>query len=195
MDDALLMRGGQPRHELSCDLQCGGERQRSALESATERLASQQLGDEERGPVVSADVVEGDDVGVIQCAGDRASRSKRSSNAGSAPSGSETIFSATVLFRTNALDNDRAFFAGVLNDLTQRLLERATIRCLRQSARQGRPRLSLLIWNFSSTLAARTSAHHRREQYLPRRLRASRASHPRRAPSSPSSPSRWPRRR
>ena len=64
------MRGGQPRRELSCDLQCGGERQRSALESAPERLASQQLGDEERGPVVSADVVEGDDVGVIQCAGE-----------------------------------------------------------------------------------------------------------------------------
>ena len=36
----------------------------------------------------------------------------------------ETII--LVLFRTNALDNDGAFFAGVLNDLTQRLFERAT---------------------------------------------------------------------
>ena len=93
-----------------------------------------------------------------------------------------------VLLRTNPLDNYRAFFAGVLNNLRSGSRAR-DVRCLRQSARQGRLRPSLLIWNFSSTLAARTSATPPPGTIPSSTAARVRALHPRLAPSSPSSPS------
>ena len=94
-----------------------------------------------------------------------------------------------ALALAHAVDDDRAFFAGVGRDLPARLLARA--------ADDGNAdRLLLVTPRSCRPTPARGPARRRRRGRCPLRPpRASRAARPRRAPSSPSSRSRSPRRR
>ena len=69
MDDALLVRGGQTACDLHGVVQRLARRQSGAAQDRAKRRPLQQLRDQVGGPVLGADVVDGEHVGVIQGAG------------------------------------------------------------------------------------------------------------------------------
>ncbi len=70
VDDAVLVRGGEAAGDLLGVLDGLAERQRAGGEHLAERAALEELGDEVGGAVVGADVEEGEDVGVVEGAGE-----------------------------------------------------------------------------------------------------------------------------
>ena len=69
MHDPLLVRGGESVRDLERVLDRLPRRDRSAGEPLAQRLALEQLLNDEGDPVVLADVVQRDDVGMIQGGG------------------------------------------------------------------------------------------------------------------------------
>ena len=69
VDDALVVRGGEPLGDLPRVVDRLARRQRAAVQTAAQRLALEQLGDDVRRAGVPADVVDGQDVRVIELPG------------------------------------------------------------------------------------------------------------------------------
>lgn len=66
MDDALLVRGGEPRGQLAGELEGAPHRQGPALQRRSQRLAFEQLGDHVGRRALGMHVVDGDDVRMVQ---------------------------------------------------------------------------------------------------------------------------------
>ena len=69
VDEAFLVGGGQAPGKLRSVLERLAHRQRPAPHPQPQRLAFEQLGDDVRADLVVADVVDGEDVGVLERAG------------------------------------------------------------------------------------------------------------------------------
>ena len=85
MDDALVVRGGEPLRSLARVVDGFARRQRASLQPAAERFALEQFGDDVGRAGVDADIVDGQDVRVIESARPRAPPA-RSAAPGSHPS-------------------------------------------------------------------------------------------------------------
>jgi hypothetical protein len=70
VDDAALVRRGEPGGDLRRDLHGLARRRRSAVQALAQRLAEEELHDRERLVALPADVVDGEDVGMRE-GGDR----------------------------------------------------------------------------------------------------------------------------
>ncbi len=66
VDDALVVRGAETAGELRRDLGCLARRHRRAVDPLAQRLALEQLRDDVGCTLVSADVVDREDVGMVQ---------------------------------------------------------------------------------------------------------------------------------
>ena len=69
VDDALVVRGGEPLRDLARVVDRFARRQRAAHAAAAKRLALEQLRDDVGRAGVGADVVDGQDVRVVELAG------------------------------------------------------------------------------------------------------------------------------
>ena len=69
VDDALVVRGGEPLGDLARVVDGLARRQRAAVQAAAQRFAFEQLRDDVGRAVVDADVVDGQDVRVIELPG------------------------------------------------------------------------------------------------------------------------------
>ena len=66
MHDAFVVRRRQPFGDLDAELDGRAQRQRGAVQAGAQALPFEQLRDDVRRPVVAADVVDGEDVGVVE---------------------------------------------------------------------------------------------------------------------------------